>query len=247
MMISVVNATEGSLSDAEVQRVIRAVNLQIEHDFAPHWGMPASLRLEGRIGRRGGHKDLAELRGDAILYILKSHTEAGGEHDLSKGGVPYGFVYLDLSAGLADDWRTTLSHEALELVADPMSNLLVQGPHPAELGKKKARLVFHWYEVCDAVQSEWYKIDGVPVSNFVLPHYFTRDDEAGMRNDFLSRKHKGNALRSFGVNPGGYVGFWDPKLGQHADHSGDTRGKKRLARKRKAGVGRGVLRRSSGA
>ena len=29
--------------------------------------------------------------------------------------------------------------------------------------------MFHWYEVCDAVQSEYYKIDGVPVSNFVLP------------------------------------------------------------------------------
>lgn len=105
MMISVVNASEGALADAEVQRAIRAVNLQIEHDFAPHWGMPASLRLEGRIGKRGSRKDLAELRGDAILYILKSHTEAGGEHDIHASGAPYGFVYLDLSAGLEDDWR----------------------------------------------------------------------------------------------------------------------------------------------
>lgn len=246
MMISVVNAAEGALSDAEVQRAIRAVNLQVEHDFAPHWGMPAQLRLEGRIGKRGSRKDLAELRGDAILYILKSHTEAGGEHDIHASGAPYGFVYLDVSAGLEDDWRTTLSHEALELIADPMSNLLVHGPHPAELGKAKPRLVFHWYEVCDAVQSEWYRIDGVPVSNFVLPHYFTRDDERGVRNDFLGTKTRAGGLRSFGVNPGGYVGFWDPQTGKHSDHTGDTRGKKRLARKRKAGVGRGVLRRTAG-
>jgi hypothetical protein len=246
MMISVVNASEGALTDAEVQRAIRAVNLQIEHDFAPHWGMPASLRLEGRIGKRGSRKDLAELRGDAILYLLKSHTEAGGEHDIHASGAPYGFVYLDLSAGLEDDWRMTLSHEALELVADPMSNLLVQGPHPTQLGKRDARLVFHWYEVCDAVQSEHYRIDNVPVSNFVLPHYFTRDDERGVRNDFLGTRHKGGSLQSFGVNPGGYVGFWDPKLGAHSDHTGDTRGKKRLARKRQAGVGRGTLRRAAG-
>ena len=244
MMISVVNGSGGAVDDAEVQRAIRAVNLQIEHDFAPHWGMPARLRLEGRIGKRGSRKDLAELRGDAILYLLESATEAGGEHDLHASGVPYGFVYLDLSASLADDWRTTLSHEALELIADPLSNLLVQGPHPSELDKKKPRQVFHWYEVCDAVQSERYKVDGVPVSNFVLPHYFTKRDEAGMRNDFLGTRHRGGTLRSFGVNPGGYVGFWDPELGKHSDHVGDARGKRRLAHKRQAGVGRGVLRRA---
>jgi hypothetical protein len=246
MMISVVNASDGALDDAAVQKAIRAVNLQIEHDFAPHWSLPGRLRLEGRIGRRGARRDLGELRGDAILYLLRSATAAGGEHDLHPRGVPFGVVYLDLAAGLEDDWRTTLSHEALELLADPLSNLLVQGPHPAELAARKPRQVFHWYEVCDAVQSEHYRIDGVPVSNFVLPHYFTRSDEPGMRNDFLGTPTRKGGLRSFGVNPGGYVGFWDPELGKHSDHVGDARGKRRLARKRKAGVGRGVLRRSAG-
>jgi len=43
--------------------------------------------------------------------------------------------------------------------------------------------------MCDAVQAETYKIDGVEVSNFVLPLYFTGSEEVGGRNDFLGGSH----------------------------------------------------------
>ena len=62
--------------------------------------------------------------------------------------------------------------------------------HPADPKKE----VFHWYEMCDAVQDEGYKVDGVWVSNFVLPLYFTPDPEEGGRNDFLGRIYKNKAL-----------------------------------------------------
>jgi hypothetical protein len=64
--------------------------------------------------------------------------------------------------------------------------------------------------MCDAVQDERYLIDGVEVSNFLLPLYFTASAERGGRNDFLGRRHNGKTLLSFGVNPGGYIGFYDP-------------------------------------
>jgi hypothetical protein len=51
--------------------------------------------------------------------------------------------------------------------------------------------VFHWFEMCDAVQSETYVIDGQSVSNFVLPLYFTASHERGSRNDFLVRSLTG--------------------------------------------------------
>src|SRR2546427_8446776 len=53
-------------------------------------------------------------------------------HDRHYLGIPYGFVFLDLSAALGEDWSVTFSHEALELTADPEANLLVRGPHPVE-------------------------------------------------------------------------------------------------------------------
>ena len=37
----------------------------------------------------------------------------------------------------------------------------------------------------------------------------------GGRNDFLGNPHNGQTLKSFGVNPGGYIGFFDPATGKH--------------------------------
>jgi hypothetical protein len=101
--------------------------------------------------------------------------DALGYHELNFRGVPYGFVFRKLSERLKENWTVTFSHEALEMIGDPEVNLLVAGPHP-ENAKKE---VFHWYEMCDAVQAETYIIDGIEVSNFVLPLYFTNNDEKG--------------------------------------------------------------------
>ena len=93
----------------------------------------------------------------------------------------------------------------LEMAIDPEVNLYATGPHPED----PSRQILHWYELCDAVQAETYEIDGVEVSNFVLPLYFTGRDEHHNHNDFL-----GNSLPSFGVAPGGYIGYLDPATGE---------------------------------
>ena len=56
-------------------------------------------------------------------------------------------------------------------------NCYARRPHP----KKRERTVFHWREMCDAVQAETYTIDDVEVSNFVLPLYFTPASERTRR------------------------------------------------------------------
>ena len=38
MLISVVNVTSGTIADADIQTVLRAVNRQIAEDFLPYWG-----------------------------------------------------------------------------------------------------------------------------------------------------------------------------------------------------------------
>lgn len=213
MIISVINHTNGKIKDEEVQRVIRAINRQIKEDFEPYWSLGATLRLEGKSASAPDKNDLADMRGDAVLYLWDKVDVDGalGYHDTNNAGIPYGFVFTELSKQLGESWTVTFSHEALELIADPEVNLLAMGPHPGDPN----RIVFHWYEMCDAVQSDTYKVDGVEVSNFVLPLYFTSSEEAGGRNDFLGRVHNGKTLRSFGINPGGYVGFFDPKINDH--------------------------------
>jgi hypothetical protein len=234
MLISIVNHTNGKLSDEQVQDGIRAVNRQIAHDFTPHWHLDAQLRLEGSIGDDPDLDRLPELRGDAIIYLWDEVDveEALGYHEANAAGVPFGFVFTELVKELGEPWTVTFSHEALELIADPEVNLLVAGPHPGDPEIE----VFHWYEMCDAVQNETYKVDGVAVSNFLLPLYFTADPEAGGRNDFLGRRRKGRMLQSFGINPGGYIGFYNPGTQEDETFSlkGDRRAKERMEIKGKA-------------
>ena len=175
MVISVINHTNGQLSDAEVQEAIRAINRQISEDFFPYWDLGGALRLEGKSSLSPDKQDLADMRGDAVLYLWDETDVPGalGYHDANNRGIPFGFVFTDLVAEVGESWTVTLSHEALELLADPEVNLLVMGPHPADPDKT----VFHWYEMCDAVQDETYEIDDVEVSNFVLPLYFTGGEE----------------------------------------------------------------------
>jgi hypothetical protein len=250
MIISVINMSEGGVTDAQLHNGIRAVNRQITYDFAPYWGFGAQLRLEGKAGRGDGF-DQADMRGDAVLYIRRRvrRSQDDGFHASHFGGIPYGFVYLDVAEKLDESWTVTLSHEALELVGDPELNLLVRGPHPTA-----DREVFHWFEVCDAVQDERYTIDGIGVSNFVLPLYFTSTEERGGRNDFLGTRPKtgstpGRTLRSFSANPGGYITFFDPKTGKDRDWSPpkSRRSLQRLAVKKLLGVGRGHRRRQRAA
>src|SRR5262249_10978817 len=157
--------------DDELQCVIRAINRQITEDFEPYWSVGARVRLEGGSEKTPSKLEMLDLRGDAIIYLWNETDPDGalGYHDQNARGIPYGFVFIDLARRLGEPWSVTLSHEALELIADPQVNLLVMGPHPADPDKT----VFHWYEMSDAVQSETYEIDQVAVSNFLLPLYFT--------------------------------------------------------------------------
>ncbi len=236
MNISIVNHTNGKIKDSEVQRVIRAINRQIREDFEPYWGITGTLRLEGRSTATPDAMALPDLRGDAVIYLWNESDveDAVGYHEKNALGIPYGFVFTSIAKELGEAWSTTLSHEVLELLGDPETNLLVMGPHPSE-----DRDVFHWFEMCDAVQGETYRIDDVEVSNFVLPLFFTgtRDtDEAGARNDFLGRAYKKQTLRSFGINPGGYIGFFDPEKKDHDTFSirGDKLAVKRMQIKSRA-------------
>lgn len=240
MIISIVNFS--SVSDDEVQRTLRAINQQVAADFEPYWHMGATLRLEGRASAEPRKVSPAELRGDAILYLWDQADIPGalGYHDANFHGLPYGFVFRELADQIGEPWSVTLSHEALEMIGDAHVNVLAAGPNPNDPEK----VVFHWYEMCDAVQAERYEIDGVSVSNFVLPLYFTLNEEQGARNDFLGRTYQGHPLRSFGIQPGGYVGFFNPETGEHETYSrrGDTVAARRLEIKSKATVTRRATR-----
>lgn len=91
MIISVINLTRGEISDAKLQRAIRAVNRQIAEDFMPYWGFGARLRLEGKTGHTRTEVQLADMRGEAILYVRGPVRvkDTDGYHDRYFSGIPY--------------------------------------------------------------------------------------------------------------------------------------------------------------
>jgi hypothetical protein len=243
VQITVVNLS--GMQDESVLPVLRAVNRQIAEDFAPYWGQHAMLRLEGPAATRPDREKSPELRGDAILYLWDEADvpNALGYHDENNLGVPCGFVFTELSQEIGEPYSVTLSHEALELIGDANVNKLASGPHPGD----PTKWVLHWYEMCDAVQAETYEIDGVAVSNFILPLYLTLEEQVGGRNDFLGRAYNGKTLRSFGVNPGGYVGFLNPETGEMETWTepNDEEAARRLQIKAKAGMTRRSVRKAN--
>ncbi len=143
MIISVINHTNGKVSDEELQVAIRAVNRQIAHDFEPYWSVGAALRLEGRSTKTPDKMKLQDMRGDSVLYLWDrvDVEDALGYHDTNNRGIPFGFVFTELSRKMGEKWTVTLSHEALELIADPEVNLLVGGAAPGQPEEKRLPLV----------------------------------------------------------------------------------------------------------
>lgn len=226
MLISLVNHS-AKIVDAKLQATLRALNRQLDEDFAPHWGRGGRLRLEGRSAPKPVPERASDIRGEAVIYLCdlpEDSQDALGYHELNHRGIPYGFVFTELSRELEEPWSLTLSHEVLELVVDAEANLLVKGPHPED----PTREVFDWYEVCDAVQTQSYVIDGERVSNFVLPLYFTTHEEPGGRNDFLGATRRAEPkLASFGVADGGHLRYFDPEVGDDRFYEPTEKARKR--------------------
>jgi hypothetical protein len=186
----IVVRNESELPGAEVRRVVRAVQKQVDRDFFPLWGWRAKLVFEP-----------ARAVARAMSLIVKGrNAEFDGYHFTPKG-LPVGYVFTrDEHDQLVENWSVTVSHEVLEMIADPGANLYAYGHYTTPRSRRR-RNAYVGYEVCDAVQEKRYVIDGVKVSDFVVPEWFEPERPRGsMRFSF-----KGAVNRPFGLAPGGYM------------------------------------------
>jgi len=240
MRIAIANVSE-TIGDTDFRAAVHAVQRQVREDFAPVWGMTASLRVL-KIDRNAQPNPDAKMN-DVIMYVgelgddPQSVQGAVGYHTQNLGGIPYGFVFTDVAAQINEAWTTTLSHEVLELIADPEANLLVLGPHP----ERPQELVLRPYEVCDPVQGDAYDSDGIQVSYFVTPLYFAEQAHPTLeQTNFLNLK-----LDRFGVRPRGYYSYLDLTQGRYVDVFGDkVLGPQMRDKKARMGVARRSKRRA---
>jgi hypothetical protein len=186
------------ITDHDVEKALPAFQKQVSRDFAASdWGIDAKLQLV--------HKGSKTPAGAWLLGIFDNADQAGalGYHDLTRGGLPLGKVFAKTTLNDGGKWTVTFSHELLEMLADPNINLCA-------LDEEAGRL--YAYEVCDAVEADdlGYDIDGVTVSDFVLPGWF-EPMHVGKNEKFA---FKSKVTAPFQILPGGYIGYLDLQGGR---------------------------------
>ena len=150
------------LSDDQIVPVVAALQRQVSEHFSPAWGIDADLYFVGLAAQ----SDPTHWQ----LGIFDNSDQAGalGYHDLTAAGMPIGKVFAKTDLDFGSSWSVTTSHELLEMLADPDIDQVVFAQQDVATGKLYA------YEVADPCEADefGYQIDGVLVSDFVLPGYF---------------------------------------------------------------------------
>src|SRR5262249_18356689 len=146
----------------DVSAAVAALQTQVHEHFAPVWGIDADLKFVPK-GAKPEPKTW-------WLVILDDSDQAGslGYHDLTVEGLPIGKVFAGSDIKCGTHWTVTVSHELLEMLADPEINLTVFVQQQPNSG------VLYSYEVCDACEDDQYgyKIGETLVADFVFPAWF---------------------------------------------------------------------------
>ena len=180
------------LRNADVAAAIPAFQTQVTRDLLPVWGVNAHVIFT---------TPTTTPIGAWVIALLDNSDQAGalGYHDITSAGLPLAkvFVKTTMDAGLS--WTVTVSHELLEMLLDPETNETVFEQTGAATGTIYAR------ELCDACEDDFYgyKIDGVLVSDFVLPNWFDPEIKGLHNRDFM-----GHIKTAYGLLPNGYIGLF---------------------------------------
>lgn len=197
MLISIINHTR--IKQETIQKTIDAINHQLSNEFKQHWDINAQLCLQTK-------KEITQSAAIIHLYNKINPDSAIEDHLNHYPDIPASYVFTELCKQSDEPWSVALSHTTLEFAVNPLANCYETGPHP----DTPEKMVFYWREICDPVQKEYYEIDGIQVSNFVLKPYFQPQNNAKTPKDFLGHQ----PLHSFGINPGGFIGYYDHTQGE---------------------------------
>lgn len=184
-IVIVDHAGSGSPGPAELARIAAAISKSMAGDFAPIYERTATVRYDTSAGS------------DEVIFGLFAHPDqpgALGYHDVAPGGQPYGKIFPLLDAQDGANLSTTIDHEVKEATEDLTCDV-------ARSGKDG-----HFWadEPCDAVEQDEYEVDGVKLSNFVTPGWYSGVG----KYDFL-----GKLVAPLTVDAGGYCQYFDPAKG----------------------------------
>ena len=185
--VALINPTnDGAVPPATLERYAAALQKQVDNHLAPAWNVRADISVldAGAVVPQG----------TSPLNIVNALAGQAGVHTNDQG-------QPSAEAVNGDQLSITLSHELLEMLVDPSGTRVTRAPDldPYSGGQQVAYLV----EVCDPCAVYSYDIDGVPVSDFVLPSFY--DPYATGNVDFADF-----LARPLTVPLGCYISWLDP-------------------------------------
>ena len=198
--IAVLNRTSDDtiMSDARAHQIMLALQKAANGPFYKWWRIDANLRFV----ERGNLKD---WRGAWNVVLLDTSDEAGalGYHDLTPEGKPLSKCFIKTDLQYGSEPSVTISHELWEMMVDPYIN---------QFDYDSNRRVFVAHESADAVEADElaFEVDGVKVSDFVLPRFF--DPTAGHDNT-VQFSYQNAVQQPFELAHGGYEILYIPGKG----------------------------------
>lgn len=191
--------------------LIAALQVYVDKYVAPVWGTPAKL-----IKTRGFRKGMWAM----VFLDYAGRADAEAFHDLTPDGLPLAKIFVKTTLKAGDLVSVSASHELVEMLVDPATNMMTTGPHKRSM---------YAYESADPVEELSFPVNGIQMSNFVYPAYFEIFHKRNsVRFDHMKRVHQ-----PFQVLPGGYQSIfknrkWDTIFGSSAK-------KKRFAKEDRRG------------
>jgi hypothetical protein len=209
--IYITNLAPKYWSDKAIKKDIPAWEHALNVDFAKYWHTTKyDLVFLGR-------KPAPEGQISAVIQDKGPIDGALAYHWTERNGAPSITVYAGTGVYYGYDNSISMTHELFELAADPLTSFVSEGWPAAFYYLEKPDLsieqnlqegIIGWFnEVADPVEADFYKINGVTISDFVTPAWF--NDGVGGRFDFM-----GLCQQPFWIRPGGYAQYQDV-LGWH--------------------------------
>lgn len=156
------------VTTTQLHMIAQAVTVQLDRDLSPHWGGSHMVR----VGESPSPEILPGEIAFALVDELPSTPGAVAYHDVQGNGVAVAFEALSMCNSVLtgpDSVSVAISHECCETVGNPSVNLWADDGRGNEWA----------HELCDAVEAFSYTINGLDVSDFLLPSFFDVVGTAG--------------------------------------------------------------------
>jgi hypothetical protein len=181
--IAVVDQTQSVRLPVSISALIAANQKYADRYLRPAWGVACKLRQAATI---------VDGAWNMVFLDNADVANALGYHDLSPTGLPFSRIFTETAQKYGEDVAVTFSHELGEMLVDPFCQEMMMHLETGDV---------YPLEIADAVEEDTFGIDGIGVSNFVLPAWFESWHAPGSRRfDLL-----GALKKPFELRPGGYA------------------------------------------